>query len=401
MNKDFRKLFEKAKQIKLYAEEKEEMRAKLELFVEKHPVRKAGVLRHLFSERSEFNVSVFSEMLTLKALIKKLQFMSIAIIIAIILGGGASFAAESSLPGDTLYPVKIGINEEVRSFAAFSSESQARWDARRAERRLEEAEKLAVSGNLDSETRVKIESRFENHARDFEKFAEKAEVKNGARVGIELHSEFEGTLNAHESLLTNIASAESGAKGEVESILVKVRAGLQTSAQSRGEAEAKVSSETGAEFKAAAEGKLKAAENKIEEVRNFIEKIDSSVSGETETSADIKIGEAEEILARGKAELEAGEYGKAFVSFGDVIRAAQEAKVTSRIEKDIGLEIVPLKAGVGADGKAGTGVGIEVGEDSGMTPGAGVEAGTETKASAEVEDTQIKSEGGVKVDLGL
>ena len=35
------------------------------------------------------------------------------LIIILIIGGGASFAAEQAVPGNLLYPVKISINEKV------------------------------------------------------------------------------------------------------------------------------------------------------------------------------------------------------------------------------------------------------------------------------------------------
>lgn len=36
-----------------------------------------------------------------------------AILVAALLGGGTSFAAQGTLPGDLLYPVKVGFNERI------------------------------------------------------------------------------------------------------------------------------------------------------------------------------------------------------------------------------------------------------------------------------------------------
>lgn len=340
MDKDLENIFDKAKQIKLLPKESDKMRAGLELFIEKHPVRNPYVTRHILQERSRSNVSLM-EILMLKPLINKLQPMTIMLIIALLLGGGTSFAAEGALPGDVLYPIKVSINEEVRSFVAFSDNSQAKWDARRAERRLEEAEKLAAEGRLNTETRVQIESRFENHAKAFQKSVEKLESKQDTQSSLEISSNFEASLKAHEQVLVNIAREKMVARGpiEVNALLLEVRARLNTTEEIRSKAEVKVSSETNGEFKTAAEGKLGAAENKIREVRDFISRVKVSVSANANAQAETQLKVAENIVVRGKAEMTAETYGKAFASFQEAIRVAQEAKLLVETEERIKIEI--------------------------------------------------------------
>ena len=52
--------------------------------------------------------------------------MYIALIIALLLSGGASLAVENSSPGDALYPVKTHLNEEVKNVLTFGSSVQAK-----------------------------------------------------------------------------------------------------------------------------------------------------------------------------------------------------------------------------------------------------------------------------------
>ncbi|MEK7583965.1 MAG: DUF5667 domain-containing protein, partial [Patescibacteria group bacterium] len=67
-------------------------------------------------------------------------------------GTGVSLGAETALPGDLLYPVKIHVTENVRSLAARDDTSLAEWHVERIERRLEEAEQLTAAGKLDINT---------------------------------------------------------------------------------------------------------------------------------------------------------------------------------------------------------------------------------------------------------
>lgn len=59
-----------------------------------------------------------------------------------LIGGGMAYAAEGSLPGDLLYPVKVHITEPLRSALSATPVTRAQWDVRQIERRLEEAAAL-------------------------------------------------------------------------------------------------------------------------------------------------------------------------------------------------------------------------------------------------------------------
>ena len=83
--------------------------------------------------------------------------MIILVIVAVLaLGGGASFVAESSVPGDALYVVKTSVNEEVRGILAVGAEADAKWEAELAVRRLEEATKLEARGELTAEAATEL-----------------------------------------------------------------------------------------------------------------------------------------------------------------------------------------------------------------------------------------------------
>ena len=66
------------------------------------------------------------------------------LMLVIIIGGGTSYAAESSLPGDLLYPVKIHVNENVVSDFSFTALSQAQWAVQKVKRRLAEAKAIGL-----------------------------------------------------------------------------------------------------------------------------------------------------------------------------------------------------------------------------------------------------------------
>ncbi|MBI2023630.1 hypothetical protein HYT01_03655 [Candidatus Giovannonibacteria bacterium] len=375
MEEDIKKIIEEAKKIALLPEEKKRMRTELSLFIERNPVRNPGEARLISHVRSLFLPGT---------LMANLQTMAIALIIALLIGGGTSFAAQSALPGDILYPIKVNVNEEVRGWTALTAEAQTEWDVQRIERRLSEAEELSAEGKLNAETRSEIETQFEKHAEKFKKHSSKIESKKNASAALEAHSEFEGSLRAHETVLERLAEKDGP---DTDAILAKVRARLSIASKNRANAEAEITSEGHGNFKEAANGKMKAAEKKLTEAKNFVENSKDSVSANVSADAEAKLKLSQEAFADGKAKLEAGSYGEAFSTFQESMRLAQQAKLTFVAEKD-------LKEHEDSDTE-------EENDDDNATS-------TDKSSDIKIEsETEVETHGGlegsgkVKIDLGL
>ena len=97
------------------------------------------------------------------------KFLSASLAAAFIIataGGGAAYAAEDSLPGDFLYPVKVNFTEPMREHMRFDPDIRARWAEKRIKRRLEETENLMSRGDITVEKinmmREKIEVQRKN-----------------------------------------------------------------------------------------------------------------------------------------------------------------------------------------------------------------------------------------------
>jgi hypothetical protein len=88
----------------------------------------------------------------------------VAVALILVVGGTTAFAAEGTLPGDLLYPVKVGVNEPFTGALAFSNTAKATWHADVAETRLSEAETLAENGTLTASTSDELETNFNEHA---------------------------------------------------------------------------------------------------------------------------------------------------------------------------------------------------------------------------------------------
>lgn len=105
---------------------------------------------------------------------KRNMLVSLITSISILFAGWVSFAAESSLPGEILYPVKIHINEQIQSGLALNNQTDAKLQISFIEERLQEKEKLEKEWKLTPQLELKVNKLIEWHIKNYE--AEKMEM---------------------------------------------------------------------------------------------------------------------------------------------------------------------------------------------------------------------------------
>ncbi|KKW42829.1 MAG: hypothetical protein UY92_C0003G0035 [Candidatus Magasanikbacteria bacterium GW2011_GWA2_56_11] len=121
---------------------------------------------------------------------------------------GAAYAAEGTVPGDWLYPIKIRLSENAERIFLFSDESQTEWEAVRAARRLKEAEALAKRGELNAPARAKLEQQFERHIRRVQSGLAELAAAGRQDKAAALGRKFAASLRAHELILERLESGE-------------------------------------------------------------------------------------------------------------------------------------------------------------------------------------------------
>ncbi len=153
-----------------------------------------------------------------------MPFITIGIVVALALSGGVAFEAEQALPGDALYGFKVGVNENVRSAFAVGTQAQADWDIEAANRRLDEAEKLAVAGRLDADAKADIETNFDAKVRAATGAIAKLQAEGKYDAAKEKSAKLEQSITARSRSLA--ASVSAQAQANVSSLLSTVETRL-------------------------------------------------------------------------------------------------------------------------------------------------------------------------------
>ena len=102
--------------------------------------------------------------------LKRFVALFSAVLIAFSTGGGVlAYAAEEALPGDALYPVKVSLSEPAIALFHRTPQAKARWAEKKLERRLREAEKLALRASVDPEIEETITLSMEHAEQEAER----------------------------------------------------------------------------------------------------------------------------------------------------------------------------------------------------------------------------------------
>lgn len=296
---------------------RDEMRRALSEYADFHAV--AEGVRIEEAERSSVRIqhsSVWSGLFTQRTL--RSMYLNATLLIALMVSGGTAVAAQGALPGDTLYPVKLHVNENVRSAFAVGANAQARLEAELLKERVEEAETLATEGRLEGDAAIDVTSRITAQARATADAAAAADAETSAAVRTDLALSLGATGGAAMEATTGAAaSAVAGLDSTIDAalgILAASENDVDAATELAGEVnlEARIESAgvraDGLERTIAAEAELEASARaafaaRIVEAREHIAEARASIREEAQAAAEASVSAADSLLGEIESKL--------------------------------------------------------------------------------------------------
>jgi hypothetical protein len=142
--------------------------------------------------------------------IKQRQFIpALLTAVVFLFTGGASVLAERSLPGDSLYGVKINVNESIREFATVGTEAKAKLAVEATGRRLQEAAVLSASGKLDESNKKILQDQFSKNVSQVRNQVASLSASNEDLAAAEISETLEITLGAYSKTLDTLAGGDA------------------------------------------------------------------------------------------------------------------------------------------------------------------------------------------------
>lgn len=222
-NNDLKRIIDKARQIHMSAQDKATIRESLIRRIEMMPIKSPYI----------FSIQTF--------LVNRFAVLTVAMLM---IGSGAlSYASNESLPGEKLYPLKVGVAEPVEEFLILSEKSKAKYEVKLVSRRLSEATLLARDGKLDPVTSTELQAGIMEHVENATTHAKEL-AKNQDSVGAkEVSAELEGSLALHSASLTVIADTQPPQENNtVAPLLVTLKQQVQVAQESTARVEVEIAS---------------------------------------------------------------------------------------------------------------------------------------------------------------
>lgn len=154
MKKFAEQLKARAEEIKLRTDERDALRTRLLAYMSYHPMAEEQTFSHRPARRRTF-LRLFANGRFVSAAVGMTAVFCLVVIPAM---------AENSLPGDTLYPVKVRFNEELRGALASSPYQKIEWETERLERRVAEAQLLSDAGKLTPVAEAEVADAIKRHS---------------------------------------------------------------------------------------------------------------------------------------------------------------------------------------------------------------------------------------------
>ena len=288
-------------------------------------------------------------------LFRSSSYVTAFAVIALVLGGSVSLAAENALPGDKLYGFKTDINENILTYLAVTPESQAELQSQLATKRIKEAEELAVQGKLTIAARTTINKKLVEHTSTFSSEVKKIQDN---QVVVAAASRLEATLIAHKDVIESLESGSSidasttpqdlGTTGTDtttdtsttadtipavastgnDTVTNQIQVSINEVQSARIVAEDKVKVEGATDAKTSAESALEDAKNGLDMLGAHIEDVKSQVGEAVYTNAMNSLVAASASFRKGLIEMDSELYGDAFTSFQEVIKETTETRVS-------------------------------------------------------------------------
>ena len=279
----------------------------------------------------------------------KPQYVSIALL-AILLIGGISAAAEKALPGEPLYQVKTSVNENVLALFAFTPQSKAQLHTELAVRRIEEVENLAIAGKLDATTTAQAVNNINGNLAAVKDNVKQLENENNSVAAANTSSQAEGSLKVQEAILNTLAVGNTSVQDVATQVGIQAtalsldRAGMNSQNASTTLSidvllnQQKVAQDAIAFMQdALATSTLATSTNatttdatttdsQLEERNDAVVTVDIATTSVSVTDAQVKLQQASDLLAQGSDKLDSKDYGDAYVLFKKAEQTALDAR---------------------------------------------------------------------------
>lgn len=237
----------------------------------------------------------------------------------LVMASSLTVAAQQTVPGDWLYPLKVDVYEPIKGALIFSAEAKSAWEAERSIRRLQEIEQLLSDESLSPKEWNVLHQDFIRFAEQADKQISALSLKAKNDLAAVLSADLDRYLSGHHSVMQ--------ARGKPDDSVIFQRVSVQKSSEASNGGSYRrdtvdemmdgISGNT-QESRDLAQKHVNDALRSVAQLREQLRRIETSLNGTAEEKlekAESQLSEANELFSIGR--------------FADAVLRAREAERTA------------------------------------------------------------------------
>lgn len=168
-------------------------------------------VRNELSSYIDNNAPVVSSWVGILSPLQQIKKSALVMAMFFFVIGGISLSAEEAVPGDSLYAVKVNVNERFMRIASLNNDVLvAQNQSRITSRRIAELEELAARGTLDSQVSQRLTTAISQHTQSAREHIKAASDAGEVSTALSLETELVSTLNTHGDILEKLGVRDDG-----------------------------------------------------------------------------------------------------------------------------------------------------------------------------------------------
>jgi len=264
-------------------------------------------------------------------------------LVVVLSGAGTVAASQNSLPGETLYSVKL-LSEKARVAVALSPQNKADLRFVLAQKRINEAKEFIEKSKMEQLTRQQQESDLSPAINNFNEnisgvygWADNLKKTGNFEDAIQVNSDLKTAARVYQQILEQNFNGDIYEKtSEINKSMIMVdewKNKAKSEIEDINQKESLGARSTGLE--SSARNKINAASKKIETIEKIIQKKKNNLDFQAQQLSQQKLQDTKKILENAQQDYNNGNYENAFEKAQDLIRSLSGAKAFLEISPQI------------------------------------------------------------------
>jgi hypothetical protein len=255
-------------------------------------------------------------------------------------GSGIALAAESALPANPLYLVKVKVTEPARLALTLDAEDKAALEVDLVDRRLKEFAQASIDGDLDSDALALVTDSLADNIDAAQSSVTALGSAEDSNAAFETAVDLQSTLAAHADILKKVQAAQPGSAPEIDAVADALADATTETDALVGAAEDTVEASAPDAIDSSADAQATETIAAFAQVKEAIAREDASYDDADRESLEASLRAIGYATDAAKAKDEAGDPKAAYLLYVRADQMISALKTAVEADQDLGIDVI-------------------------------------------------------------